>query len=77
MKATAKDLRFHAKELLDAVERGETVTITRRGVPKAYLTPIKKIKKGSHSLFGIWSDRKEVKDVNRYMDSLRSPRHAD
>ena len=31
MKATAKDLRFHSKELLDTVNRGEEVVITYRG----------------------------------------------
>ena len=31
MKATAKDLRFNSKELLDTVNRGEEVIITFRG----------------------------------------------
>ena len=39
MEATAKDLRFHVKELLDAVSRGEEVTITYRGEPCAKLVP--------------------------------------
>ncbi len=33
MKATAKELRFHTKELLDTVSRGEEVTIIYRGKP--------------------------------------------
>ena len=31
MKTTAKDLRFHTKELLDTANRGEVVIITYRG----------------------------------------------
>ena len=40
MHATTKDLRLHSKDLLDAVERGEEVTITYRGKPKAKLIKI-------------------------------------
>ena len=39
MKATAKDLRFHSKELLNTVNRGEEVVITYRGKPCAKLVP--------------------------------------
>ena len=37
MKATAKQLRFHCGEILDAVSRGEEVIITYRGKPRAKL----------------------------------------
>jgi prevent-host-death family protein len=39
MKATAKDLRFHSKELIETVKRGEEVVITFRGKPCAKLVP--------------------------------------
>ncbi len=42
MKATAKELRVHSKELLDAVSRGEDVVITFRGKPCAKLVPYEK-----------------------------------
>ena len=35
MKATAKDLRFHSREILESVLRGEEVTITYRGAVSA------------------------------------------
>ena len=41
MKATAKELRFNSKELLNAVNRGEEVVITFRGKPCAKLVPYK------------------------------------
>ena len=44
MKATAKDLRFHSKELLDTVNSGEEVVITFRGKPCAKLIPYREKK---------------------------------
>ena len=39
MKATAKDLRFYLKELLESANRGEEVIITYRGKPYVKLVP--------------------------------------
>ncbi len=78
MKATAKDLRFHVKELLDTVSRGEEVIITLRGKPHAKLIPLKKIDKNNESvdnaLFGIWKDNQSVKNVDSYIRNLRKGR---
>ena len=77
MEATAKDLRFHSKEILDAVSRGEEVIITYRGKPHAKIIPIDSRKKGSkekHNLFGIWKDNDAVKDVEKYVRNLRKGR---
>ena len=38
----AHELKTHLSDLLDAVEQGETLTITRRGQAVAYLTPATK-----------------------------------
>ncbi len=76
MKATAKDLRFHSKELLDTVNRGEEVVITFRGKPRAKLIPytekIKEITK--NELFGIWKDYDVIQDVGEYVRDLRKGR---
>ena len=77
MKATAKDLRFHSKELLDAVSRGEEVVITFRGKPLAKLVPINpeiKKNKSNSNLFGIWKDNNKVKNVRKYVRELREER---
>ncbi len=77
MKATAKDLRFHSKELLDTVSRGEEVVITYRGKPCAKLVPIKdKAAKnsGKNELFGIWKDHGETKNIDSYVRNLRKGR---
>lgn len=78
MKATAKDLRFHSKELLESVERGEEVIITYRGKPHAKLVPIRKQKTGlidgENKLFGIWKDNDSTINVNKYVRNLRKGR---
>jgi prevent-host-death family protein len=76
VRATAKDLRFNAKELLESVKRGEEIIITFRGKPCAKLIPISdpKSKKHENGLFGIWHDYDLTKDVNGYVRSLRRGR---
>ena len=78
MKATAKDLRFHSKELLESVERGEEVIITYRGKPRAKLIPIRTKKnnfpKKENQLFGIWKDNESVSDVANYVRNVRKGR---
>lgn len=76
MKATAKDLRFHSKELIDSVTRGEEVVITYRGKPCAKLVPYQDIKnkREKNELFGIWKDNDLTNDVNSYVRNLRKGR---
>ena len=77
MKATAKDLRFKSKELLDTVSRGEEVVITFRGTPCAKLIPYRE-EQGDISkdeLFGIWKDNDEFQDVDEYVRELRKGRY--
>jgi len=76
MKATAKDLRFHSKELIESVNRGEEVIITFRGKPCAKLVPYQELKKqtGKNELFGIWKDNDRVQDVDEYVRNLRKGR---
>jgi len=77
MKATAKDLRFHSKLLLDAINRGEEVVITYRGKPCAKLIPYreKKEKITENVLFGIWKDNDIVPNVDEYVRGLRKGRY--
>ena len=77
MYASAKDLRFHSKNLLDAVSRGEEIIITYRGKPCAKLTSLtedSKKQKQSDPLFGIWRDHADSKDVASYIRNLRKGR---
>jgi prevent-host-death family protein len=75
MKATAKDLRFHSKELLSTVNRGEEVIITYRGKPCAILVPYDELKSDKkNNLFGMWKDNDLIKDVDNYVRNLRKGR---
>ncbi len=77
MKATAKELRFNSKELLNTVNRGEEVVITFRGKPCAKLVPYKekKSKTAKNELFGMWKDDTIVQDVDKYVRKLRKGRY--
>ena len=76
MKATAKDLRFHPRELLESVARGEQVIITYRGKACAKLIPLqkKKRRKECTELFGIWKDHEAIKNVKKYLRKIRQGR---
>ena len=79
MKATAKDLRFYSKELLDSANRGEEVIITYRGKPYAKLVPIAEKNQGmikeEHQLFGIWQDNENITNINEHIRKLRKERY--
>ena len=76
MKTTAKSLRMDTKRILDVIERGEEVIVSKRGKPCARIVPIarkittKNIR--NDGLFGIWKENKAVQDVDAFIDSLRS-----
>ena len=75
MKATAKDLRFHSRELIETVNRGEEVVITFRGTPCAKLVPFENSKTPPcHQLFGMWKDHGASLDVDGYVRELRKGR---
>jgi prevent-host-death family protein len=78
MKTTAKSLRMDTKHILDIVERGEEVIVSKRGKPCARIVPIarKAAEKNARqdALFGIWKENKTVQDVDAFIDSLRSGR---
>jgi len=78
MKATMVDLRYRTKEILRAVERGETVTLLYRGREKARVVPVaSKGPRGSiqaHEAFGLWKSRKDLRDVQGYLRGLRRGR---
>lgn len=77
MQATAKDLRFNVKELLDTVSRGEEVVITYWGKPRAKLIPFKDDLDDEEELFGIWADHEASEDVTAYIRDIRKGRFDD
>ncbi len=75
--ATAKDLKQRTAALLDEVRRGQEVIITYRGKSVAILAPVEKAeRKGLNPIgFGMWQDRKEMRNVERWLKDLREPRY--
>jgi len=74
MTVTAKDLRFNISMLFDVLSKGEEITITYRGKPKAKLTSTCTDKEPySDLIFGMWKDREDsVHDTIREMRKGRS-----
>lgn len=80
MKASIVDLRYRMKDVLKAVDRGETVTVLYRGKEKAKLVPVRPAtpeKIRDHPAFGMWKDRKEMRDPAGWVRKLRQGRRFD
>lgn len=73
MRASVRDLRLHAGELLAAVERGESVEITFRGRPCAKLVGVAALELAANPAFGMWADGDDM-DVEATIDRLRASR---
>jgi antitoxin (DNA-binding transcriptional repressor) of toxin-antitoxin stability system len=85
MKASIVDLRYRMKDVLRAIDRGETVTVLYRGKEKAKLVPIDAKKNGSGAarprvedlpFFGMWKDREDMADPAAYVRKIRQNRMA-
>lgn len=81
MKASILDLRRRMGEVQKALDRGEAVTLRRRGKIIAVIQPAGAASSATsvagHEAFGMWKDRPELKDVGAAMDKLRKARpHA-
>lgn len=76
MQATSKDLRFHTKEILDAVIRGEDVVITYHGKPYVKIIPIQPVDNNNktNEFCGMWKDRTDMDDIQDYVRNLRQGR---
>ena len=78
MEVTAKGLRTRIREVLDCVDRGETVVVTYRGKPRARLVEIEPAPTATATRgvagFGMWKDRADLADVEGFVRDLRRPR---
>ncbi len=76
MKATAKDLRYNLKGVMESVDRGEAVFITNRGRIKARIVPAgkEKVNDGDNPFVGMWKDRSDLEDVDAHVRGLRKGR---
>jgi antitoxin (DNA-binding transcriptional repressor) of toxin-antitoxin stability system len=78
MKASIVDLRYRMKDVLGAIDRGETVTVLYRGKEKAKLVPVEKPQEKPRvedlPFFGMWKDRKDMSDPVAYVRKIRQNR---
>ena len=77
MKASSVDLRYRTREVLEALQRRETVSLHVRGKLKGYIVPAGQektpLKVEDHPFFGSRPDDRE--EVAAVMEKLRAPRH--
>ena len=77
MEMTTKALRSRIGAALACVDRGETVTITYRGKPRAKLVGVDQPPNDDEDrmpAFGMWRDRDDIPDVDAYVREMRKGR---
>ena len=78
MKMTAKALRSQIAAALACVERGEPVTITYRGKPRAKIVAVDEPATAEEAdrlpAFGMWQDREDMVDVQASVREMREGR---
>ena len=81
MKATVLDLRRNTSKILEAIERNETVSLSKRGKEIARIVPTQAVPpKGSikdNPAVGMWADREDMADPAAYVRKLRKGRYRD
>lgn len=78
-------LRKNPNRLVEALARGETVALTRRGkvilrlaaIGETDEVPTTAEQLMAHPGFGMWKDREDMKDPAAYVRKLRRGRHRD
>jgi len=81
MKTSVRELRATLSGVLNAVDRGETVYVTRRGKVTAKIVRVdedtgkKKKKEVRNGFIGMWRDREDMKDPTEYVHRLRENRY--
>ena len=76
MEASIVDLRYRMKNIMNALNRNEHITVLYHGQKKAVITPISKKTEKSvmdHKFFGMNADCK--KTVEETMEQLRGRRY--
>ena len=77
MKASIVDLRYKTKEILQALNRNESVTVLYHGKVKGVIKPATEksaLEVKDHPFFGMCKGSEE--SVLKELGNLRKPRHA-
>lgn len=76
MKASIVDLRYKTNDILQAIERNESVTVLYHGKVKAVIKPVREktqAKVKDHPFFGMYRESEE--SVLEELEKLRQPRY--
>ena len=75
----ATEAKTHLAQLLSAVERGETIAITRHGKPVAHLVPAQRqdraARKAAVERFKVW--RASWKGIGMSLEEILAARHEE
>ena len=78
MEISTKQLRIQPGRIISQVNKGLDVVITYRGKPSAKIVPISRealdLEDTGDEVFGIWKNRKDMEDVDRYIRNTRKGR---
>ena len=77
MNASIVDMRYKTRDILAALENGESVTILYHGKPRGTIAPVaarKRLRVAEHEFFGMHAAGSEP--VRNVMNRLRTGRHA-
>jgi prevent-host-death family protein len=80
MKATTLDMRRNPKKIIDAIARGETVSLSHRGKPVARIEPVEdaeRTRAADHPSFGMWAGRTDMAEPSAYVREQRKGRFDD
>ncbi|HUW61591.1 MAG TPA: hypothetical protein VMZ06_11335 [Candidatus Bathyarchaeia archaeon] len=81
MKATFLDLRRRPGKIMEAIERKEKVTLSKRGQVVAKIVPQEQEERPwdlkKTGAFGLWKDRGDMKDPGQYVRKMRKGRFSD
>ena len=78
MEITTKELRIKPGRIIDQVANGQEITVMFRGKARARIVPIKNIsktfEKDDVTIFGMWKNHIDTKNVEDYVHDLRKGR---
>jgi antitoxin (DNA-binding transcriptional repressor) of toxin-antitoxin stability system len=80
MQLALEELTVNIKELLQAIQQNEPITLMYHGKPQAKIVSLNVMEQplsndlSQSPLFGIWQDREDCQDVLAYVDNLRQGR---
>jgi len=76
METSLTELRYKTRDILQALDQNEEITLLHRGTVRGVIMPVKNRKKVSeHPFFGMSQD--ESRSVSEIMDELRGNRFDD